>query len=142
MTRSVRKLRIEGLEGFIQPRQGRRGGTVFTPEVLSLAQQLLNDRYGRRDVADELGIRQDTLRKAINSGRLIELEKRPQVTDKSSRTLTDATAANGMGTACTRAGERFAAAIGKLPGGAQQHFEACHDVPNPTFSLCVVSCCN
>ncbi len=130
MTRSVRKLRIEGLEGFIQPRQGRRGGTVFTPEVLSLAQQLLNDRYGRRDVADELGIRQDTLRKAINSGRLIELEKRPRVTDKSSRTLTDATAANGMGTACTRAGERFAAAIGKLPGGAQQHFEACHDVPN------------
>lgn len=35
-----------------------------------------------------------------------------------------------MGTACTRVGERFAASIGQLSGGAQQHFEACHDVPN------------
>ena len=113
----------------MRPRQGRRGGTVFTAKVLSEAQQLLNDGYGRRDVANELGVLQDTLRKAITSGRLIEAEKRSQVTDKSSRTLTDATAAEGMGTACTRVGERLAASIGKLAGGAQQHFEACHDVP-------------
>ena len=34
-----------------------------------------------------------------------------------------------MGTACTRVDQRFAAAIGKLSEGAQQHFESCHDVP-------------
>ena len=113
----------------MRPRKGRRCGTVFSPKVLSLAQELLNDGYARREVADDLGIGLDTLRKAITSGRLSESGKRPEFTDKSSRTVADAAAAEGMGTACTRVGERFAAAIGKLPGGAQQDFEACHDVP-------------
>jgi hypothetical protein len=126
---SLKKLCTKGIEGFMRPRKGRRGGAVFISKVLSEAQDLLNDRYARREVADELGIHLDTLRKAITSGRLTEPEKRAEVTDKSSRTVIDAAAADGMGTACTRIGERFGAAIGKLPGGAQQYFEACHDVP-------------
>ena len=132
VSRSINKLRTEGIEGFMQRRQsgGRGRGTVFTTKVLSEAQQLLDEGYARREVSDELGVRQDTLRKAITSGRLVEPEKRPQITDKSSRTLLDGNAADGMGTACTRIDERFAASIGKLPCGAQQHFEACHDVPN------------
>jgi hypothetical protein len=132
VSRSLQKLRTEGIEGFMLRRKPRRrgGGRVFTQKLLSEAQQLLDEGYVRREVADELCVLGDTLRKAITDGRLVEPEKRPQVTDKSSRTLTDADAADGMGTACTRTNERFAAAIGKLPCGAEQHFEICHDVPN------------
>lgn len=49
---------------------------MLTAEVLSEAQQLLNDGYQRREVANELGVRPDTLRKAINSGRLSEPKKK------------------------------------------------------------------
>ena len=70
--RSVNKLRSGGAEAFFLPRQGRRGGTVFTSEALEQAQRLLDQRYLRRDAAQELGIKYDTFRKAINDGRLIE----------------------------------------------------------------------
>ena len=70
MTRSRKKLREEGLEGFMGQKKGRRGGCVLTPRVLSEAQQLLNQGYSRREIADELEVGYDTLRKAISSGRL------------------------------------------------------------------------
>lgn len=76
VSRSLRKLRSAGIDGFIRQRRGRRGGTVLTTEVLFEAQQLLNEGYPRREVANELGVRPDTLRKAINSGRLNEPKKK------------------------------------------------------------------
>lgn len=70
--RSLKKLRSEGAEGFFKARRGRRGGTVMTREVLEQAQSLLRQGCSRREIADELAVPYDTLRKAINDGRLQE----------------------------------------------------------------------
>ena len=69
--RSVKKYREEGIEAFYQPRQGRVA-TVMTEDVTARAQELLSRGCSRREVADELGVPYDTLRKAINQGRLRE----------------------------------------------------------------------
>jgi len=138
--RSVAKYRQEGIEGFYRTRKGR-GPSVITDEVTSQAQKLLDSGYCRRDAAEELGIKYDTLRKAINRGRLREptpAKEEPQkltvchstavVSDKSSRSDADASAAFDMGLACTRPCERVFAAIGLLPDGASAQFQLCRDV--------------
>ena len=92
-------------------------------------------------MAEELGIKHDTLRKAIEHGRLqeptpmIEVSQKPAIdppavvaSDKSSRSDTDASAASEMGIACTRPCERVLAAIGLLPAGAATRFQLCRDV--------------
>jgi len=128
--RSLRKLREQGPEAFFRARKGRRGGTVLTHEVLDQAQSLFNKNYSRADTAEALGIRYDTLRKAINDGRLQETQpKQAVVTSKSTRDVVDTQAADGIGTACTRVGERLLAAVG-VGVGAQVRFEPCLDVPN------------
>jgi len=126
--RSVNKLRHGGVEAFFQDRRGRKSGNVLTPEVLEKAQSLLDRNYSRAETADELKVPPDTLRKAINDGRLQELIGSAAATDKSTRNAIDANAADGMGTACTRVEERVAAAFG-LADGAATRFEACLDVP-------------
>jgi len=127
--RSLRKLRSEGVEGFFKARRGRRSGTVLTPEVLEDAQRLLQQGYARCQIADEVGVSSDTLRKAINDGRLLEPERQEQTaTTKSSRDVVDTQAAAGMGTACTRVEERTLAAFG-ICDGAPVRFEPCLDVP-------------
>ena len=45
----------------------------MTPEVTARAQQLLADGWSRSEAAAELGLKPDTLRKAIQQGRLAEL---------------------------------------------------------------------
>ena len=126
--RSVNKLRSGGAESFFVQRRGRRGGKVFTSEVLEESQRLLDQGYSRKDAARELGIKYDTLRKAINDGRLIESRSDESGLTKSSRDVIDNEAANGMGTACTRVGERILASLGKMVG-APVRFERCLDVP-------------
>jgi transposase len=123
--RSLNKLRAGGAEAFFVQ---RRGGKVFTSEVLEKAQRLLDQGYFRKDVARELGIKYDTLRKALNDGRLIEPKTTDAATTKSSRNVADVVAADGMGTACTRTGERILASLGKMVG-APVRFEKCLDVP-------------
>jgi len=140
--RSVQKFRKEGIEGFYRPRRGR-GGSVLTTEVTARAQQLLDQGRPRREVAQELGVQYDTLRKAIEHGRLREpapassppASPQPTVSsssagasDKSSRSEADAAAGAEMGVACTRPCERVLAAIGMLPGGAPMKFQPCRDV--------------
>jgi len=127
--RNVKKFREEGTEGFYQPRQ-RRQGNVLTDEVLAQAQNLLSQGASRSDVADELGVLRDTLRKAINQGRLQEPDPDetpppPSSSDKSERSLEDASAE--MGNACTRPEERVLASVGML-SGAPTRFEDCRDV--------------
>jgi hypothetical protein len=78
-------------------------------------------------VGEELGVRFETLRKALADGRLRQPSSLPG-SDKSSRSAQDAAAAQGMGTACRRTGERMLAAVGKL-AAATTRFEACRDVP-------------
>ena len=125
--RSVKKYREEGIEGFYRARK-RRGATVLTAEVTAEAQRLLSTGRSRREVAEELDVKYDTLRKAIQQGRLQEFLGPAESTvasDKSQRSSEDAKAE--MGTACTRPVERVLAALGML-GGAPTRFEPCRDV--------------
>jgi len=130
--RSVNKLRNEGAEAFFKPRKGRRKGTIFTPTVLEKAQSFLDQGLSRQDTAEELGVRVDTLRKAIGDNRLHEPvlylpSSSDRATSKSSRDRIDADAADFLGTACTRVVERVSAAFGEL-NGAKAQFEPCLDM--------------
>ena len=141
--RSVTKYHREGINGFYRPRKAR-GSSVMTTEITVQAQSLLNHGHSRREVAEELGIHYDTLRKAIDQGRVRLSDKARSVnaisqksstssggtigSDKTTRSDADATAADEMGMACTRPAERVLAAVGKLPGGATTQFQSCRDV--------------
>jgi transposase len=109
--RSVKKYREEGIQAFYEPRRGR-GSTVITEKVADQAQQLLNAGTSRKEVAEQLGIKYDTLRKAIQQERLQQPPQDENTTalspasDKSGRSLLDSAAADAMGTACTRTMER------------------------------------
>lgn len=67
--RSVKKFREDGIAGFYQPRRGR-GATVVTPEIAQQAQALLLQGRSRSQVAGQLGLKSDTLRKAMEQGRV------------------------------------------------------------------------
>ena len=69
--RSVKKFRAQGIEGFYQPRRVR-GAPVLTPEIVQQAQALLFQGRSRSQVAEQLGLQSDTLRKAIVQGRVAE----------------------------------------------------------------------
>jgi DNA invertase Pin-like site-specific DNA recombinase len=75
LKRAVKRYREEGPKGFYVPRQ-RRGPAVLTPAVLAEAQQLLDDGLETPAVADRLGIKRDTLRKAVGAGRLHKAVKK------------------------------------------------------------------
>ncbi len=88
-------------------------------------------------IANELGIKQDTLRKAINQGRLTKPSTHPKTTSssasngattKSERSKTDSEASSSsLGVACTRENERILASFGML-NGAPTAFESSYDV--------------
>ena len=134
--RSVKQYRDKGIEAFYRPREGR-SATVMKEEVVMRAQDLLNQGCSRKKVAEELGIKGDTLRKAVKQGRVQEPTQAEKAklecaasdqrgaSDKSERSIADAAA--GMGTACTRPGERVLAAFGMLQSAPTQ-FETCRDV--------------
>ncbi len=69
LKRAVKRYREEGPKGFYGPRT-RRGPAVLTPPVLAEAQRLLNEGLETPEVADQLGIKRDTLSKAVRAGRL------------------------------------------------------------------------
>ncbi|MDP8238372.1 MAG: hypothetical protein P9X24_04725 [Candidatus Hatepunaea meridiana] len=124
--RSIKKYRQGGHHAFYAKRKGR-GGTIITEEVKEKAHVLFLQGMTRQEVADELDIPNDTLRKAINDGRVIEPKNfvKPVASDKSTRSKEDA--AMEMGTACTRPGERVLSALGLLQS-APICFEPCRDV--------------
>nr|WP_324292548.1 hypothetical protein [uncultured Desulfobacter sp.] len=127
--RAQRKLRKYGSEEFFIDRRGSRtGGTVLTPKVLERAQSLFDNGLTRKQVAEELQVKYDTLGKAINDGRLKDtfISKCPNT--KSERTIIDEKAADGLGTGCTRVVERVFAAFGDN-SGASIEFSTCLDVP-------------
>ncbi|MCP4139439.1 MAG: hypothetical protein GY755_03965 [Chloroflexi bacterium] len=127
--RALRKLRTGGVKAFFEKQTRNKSGNVLTKEVLEKAQLLLDQGNTRKDVAEEIDVKYDTLRKAINTGRLRETNDNVTAISKSARSVSDAAAADVMGTACTRVGERVLASIGKCVGAAV-HFETCLDVPN------------
>ncbi len=141
--RSVAKYRQEGINGFYRPRKSR-GSSVMTEQITVRAQSLLDRGCSRREVAEELGLHYDTLRKAIDQGRVPLSDKTTTVdavfqkpatspgltigSDKTTRSDADAAAGDEMGMACTRPAERVLAALGQLPGGATTQFQPCRDV--------------
>jgi predicted nucleic acid-binding Zn-ribbon protein len=105
----------------------------MTPHVIGQAQALLNQGNSRGETARQLGVQYDTLRKAINQGRLTEPPREKNAphrdaSDKSQRGQQDVAAADGLGMACTRLVERVSAAFGLVRGGASTQFQPCRDV--------------
>ena len=70
MKRYVKIYRQEGISGFFKSRAARQP-RVLTPGVLQKVQELLQQGKERNAVAQELGIKSDTLRKAIQAGRIV-----------------------------------------------------------------------
>jgi transposase len=67
--------RKQGIEGFYAPR-ARRGPAVLTEAVVGQAQERLDEGQDALLVAQALGIRHDTLRKAIRAGKLHARKKK------------------------------------------------------------------
>jgi len=129
---------------------------TIPPEIRS--PELFQQGRSRAEVARELKTSYDTLRKAIDQGRLelpdssadvqeVAAKDAPEdapssgpaattttpaiattPSDKSTRSDEDRAAGDEMGIACTRPIERVLASLGKLPGGATTQFESCRDV--------------
>jgi transposase-like protein len=126
----------DGCGAFLAPRKVRRTSRVLSKEITLEAERLLSEGYSIPETSRKLGILETTLRKGVNSGRVTqfirskETELRadsPEASDKSERSIMDAEAAEGLGTACTRVEERTAAAMGQLDG-ATLCFEEAKDV--------------
>jgi len=74
--RYVKRYRQSGTAGFFGVRKTRQP-RVLTPAVRQKAQELIQQGIRRHAVAQELGFKSDTLRKAIKGGRIVEpLKKR------------------------------------------------------------------
>ena len=127
--RAIKQLRDKAAESFFQKRGGRKGGTILTADKLALAQELFNQGYEGEEVSVELGVKKDTLGKALGDGRLSEQVAVPITASTcSERTEVDAQGADGMGIACTDTLERVSTAIGRIDG-VESRFEKCLDVP-------------
>ena len=69
--RWVKKYRQGGAAAFFEtPRT--RGAHVLTKDVLQQAQEFLNEGLSRAEIANQLGLKRNTLNKAIQAGRLVE----------------------------------------------------------------------
>ena len=67
--RAVKRYNEEGVRGFYAEKK-TRGAVVLTDDILQQAQRLLSEDQEYYDVADQLNVKRDTLRKAIRAGRL------------------------------------------------------------------------
>lgn len=129
-----RQSRENGVASFFQTPQAVKP-RIMTPEMIAVCTQLLGKGMGISEVAKQAGINESTLRKAQGRNALPKQLDTPaaasaevSVSTKSERSREDALAAEGMGTACTRADERIAAALG-LVECATTRFERSQDVP-------------
>lgn len=132
LMRWIRQNRTGGPGSFCVRRKGR-GGAVMSSGKVAECGRLLAEGYTVPEAARQAGVNESTLRKAVGGGRVVRTRtaqhSRPAVpaATKSDRSREDAKAAEGLGTACTRADERMAAAIGMADGIATR-FEPCVDV--------------
>ena len=130
--RNCKKYELGGSSAFYRGRKSRiSSGKVLTPEKLGSAKELLSDNFSRSEVAKKLGVKYDTLSKAIQDGRIEfnQSERYSEPTDKSSRSIVDYEVGSDIGVGCTRASERRLAALGFL-NIAESRFEHCNDVSN------------
>jgi transposase len=75
LKRAVKRYREQGPKGFYTPRPSR-GAAVLTPAVLAQAQQLFDEGLETTAVAQRLGLKRDTLAKAVAAGRLHQPSKK------------------------------------------------------------------
>jgi len=75
MKRWSKKYR-EGGPGAFYKKELNRKPRVMTPEVIKTAQSLLDEACTNQEVADKLGIKVDTLRKAIREKKLFRNESK------------------------------------------------------------------
>jgi len=75
MKRYAKQYRQGGAESFFREPE-RRGSPVLTAEVLQEAQLLLNAGVDRSEAARRLGLKPNTLAKAIRAGRVTDLKKK------------------------------------------------------------------
>lgn len=76
--RNLKRFQEGGVAAFFRERR-RRGCTIMTPEVLSHAQELLDEGLSRSETATELGVKTDTLSKAVHAGKLLERPKKKMI---------------------------------------------------------------
>jgi hypothetical protein len=67
--RYVKQFREKGIDSFFAPKV-HRGATVLTDDVLKKAQDLFDDGLSRNEVSVKLGVKPDTIRKAIAAKKL------------------------------------------------------------------------
>jgi len=73
--RAVKRYREKGVSGFYEEPK-RRGAAVLTAEVMQEAQARLDEGLETSEVAEQLGVKRDTLAKAIYAGRLHKPSKK------------------------------------------------------------------
>jgi len=73
--RAVEKYRKGGSAAFFVKNECERKPRILTAKVLAQAQGLLDEGLTRSEVAEQLGLKVNTLGKAINSGRLSEKKR-------------------------------------------------------------------
>jgi prepilin-type processing-associated H-X9-DG protein len=126
MKRAVKLYRDGGASGFFTEKKCR-GPAVLTPDVLQKAQRLLDSGKNRKIVADAIGLKRDTLYKAIANGRLRERERDDSMpTTSSERNVADASAPMGMG--ATNTVDRVMARLGQLISSVEITFMPCSDI--------------
>jgi len=76
--RAVKRFRKGGPSSFFTS-QPKRKPRVLTSDVLSEAQSLLGNGVSYQDVARKIGIKSDTLYRAIRAGRLVEGKKKAKI---------------------------------------------------------------
>ena len=76
--RAVKLYREKGPQGFYENRRGERKKRVLTEEILQEAQDLLDEELELGHIANILGVKTNTLNKAVQKGKLTRsLKKNP-----------------------------------------------------------------
>ncbi|MDZ4170296.1 MAG: hypothetical protein U1E26_11680 [Coriobacteriia bacterium] len=143
--RAVKLYRQEGPSGFYRE-PARRGPAVMLPEVLLQAQALLAEGLLPSQVAGRLGLKTNTVQKALQAGRLrrpdaaqgVSPPEASALSTKSQRSVADQTAEMGVG--ATNTAERVAASLGLLQA-VEPRFEAAADVANGGVLLALPALC-
>jgi hypothetical protein len=79
--RAVKRYRERGVSGFYEEPK-RRGGAVLSAGVLEAAEVRLDGGLVTTEVAAQLGLKRDTLAKAIGAGRLHKPRKKKPATPR------------------------------------------------------------
>lgn len=117
--RAVKLYREKGPSGFYAPRPSR-GAAVLIEPVVAEIEEFLAAGLREADIAERMGLKRDTLRKAIRAGRVRAPVKKKETlaqgtalvpSTKSARAEVDCAAPMGRGATATL--ERLAASLGR-----------------------------